>query len=439
MTSALEQKISAAAGAARRWGWRSLLAIVDQGLISGANFVLVILFARWLSPPEYGAVSVALSVFLLAANLHHALLLEPMSVLGPRHFPDRLPCYFRTVLRMHLTAIAALALLVAGAAWHLSHSTPHLGRALVGLAVSTPAVLSFWLLRRICYVGCDPRTALRGSLAFLVCALSGAFLVRERGWESPAALFFVTAAAALAAGMALRGVIGARQEGRRSLPAPSLREALRAHWSYGRWMLAVSLTYWLANSALPVLLGLSAGLTGSAELRAVENLVTPILQATGALSLLLLPWVSGQTQALGAAYLRRFHRHGMLAAVMLTGGYLGPVVLLRRRLMEWLYGPGSYTALASLVPVVALATMVRGISDLSLSTALKGAARPDAHFYATLGSSAFVLSGGWWLVRRFGVTGAAFTMLASNLMQAAVLAVFYLRLTRRRGTSHAAD
>jgi len=439
LTRALEHKISTAAGAARRWGWRSLLAIVDQGLISGANFVLVILFARWLSPPEYGAVSVALSVFLLVANVHHAVVLEPMSVLGPRHFPDRLPRYFRTVLRAHLAAVTALALALVGASLLEVRSTPYLTRALAGLALSTPMVLTFWLLRRLCYVNSDPRTALRGGGAFLTSALLGAFLVRDQGWQSPASLFLITAAAALCAAAVLTGATGLRRGGSQAPPAPSLRETLQAHWTYGRWMLGVSLTYWLANSALPVLLALSAGLAGSAELRAVENLVTPILQATGALSLLLLPWVSGQTQALGPAYLRRFHLHGMLAAVSITGGYLVPVVLLRGHLMEWIYGPGAYTALAGLVPVVALATMVRGISDLSLSTALKGAARPEAHFYATVGSSAFVLTGGWWLIRHFGVTGAALTMLASNLTQAAVLALFYLRLTRRLGAPHAAD
>lgn len=438
MISAVEWKIAEAGGAVRRWMWRALLSIADQGLVSGANFLLVVLFARWLSPPDYGAVSVGLSVFLLAANFHHALLLEPMSVLGPRHFSDRLSRYFLAVMLAHLGAVAALAAALGCAALALGAPAPAVSSALVGLTLSTPLVLSFWLLRRICYVTGDPAAALRGGAAFLVCSALGAVLVSARGWTNAAALFVVTGAAALLACAALTPRLGRRTNGRGAPIRLLLGEVLRRHWHYGRWMVGVSLTHWVANSALPVLLCLSTGLTASAELRALENLVTPVLQATNALALLLLPWVSGQTHALGPAYLLRFRRHAALAAFALTAGYLGPVVLFRRPLIKLFYGPGAYGSLAGLVPVMAAATLVRGVTDLSLSTALKGAARPDAHLYATLASSAFVLTVGWWLVGRFGVAGAAFALLTGNLTQAAVLAGFYLQLTRSGSEVHGA-
>ncbi|MGC8794472.1 MAG: hypothetical protein ACP5U2_13890, partial [Bryobacteraceae bacterium] len=397
--------------------------MADQGLVSGANFLLAILFARWLPRTGYGAVSVGLSAFLLAANFHHALLLEPMSVLGPRRFAGRLGSYFSSVLGMHAVAVAIAAAIAAVAAIS-AHG--QLSTALLGLAASLPLVLSFWILRRICYVLTQPAIAIRGGAVFLGVAVAASFVLRAAGWLNAASLFAATGVAGLAAAavlwFCLRPLIGPR--------APSFAEVLVVHWRYGRWMVGVSLTYWVANSAFPVLLSLAAGLPASAGLRALENLVTPVLQVTGALSLLVLPWVSGQAQAQGADYLRRYQRAAMMVAAAVVGGYLAAAWLARELLMRLLYGAGGYTELAGLVPVVALATLVRGISDLSLSTALKGAERPEAHFLASLISAVFVLTAGWRLIQQRQVAGAAWTMLLSNTVQAAVLGLFFARVTR---------
>jgi hypothetical protein len=42
------------------WFKKGSLAVLDQGLFSGANFIVNILLARWLAPEEYGAFAVAL-------------------------------------------------------------------------------------------------------------------------------------------------------------------------------------------------------------------------------------------------------------------------------------------------------------------------------------------------------------------------------------------
>lgn len=431
-TSAPERRWEEAREAGKQWLGRAALSIADQGLVSGSNFLVVILFARWLAPGDYGAVSVGLSLFLLAANFYHALLLEPMSVLAPRRFAGRKANYFVAVLWAHGAAVLALAVLLALVTAVSRGAIPSLTEALLGLSLSTPLVLTFWVLRRICYVCADPAAALRGGAGFFVCASGGIVGVRTLGWHRAAAPFVVTAVAALGACAALWPAVRSRLHWNK--PARALRgEAWAAHWDYGRWMVGVSLTYWLANSAFSVLLSLSAGISAAAELRALENLANPILQVTGALSLLLLPWVSGQTRLHGASYLGRYQRGAMLIAAVVTGGYLSGVTLFSAPLMRWLYGPQTYAALAGLAPIVAAATLVRGISDLSVSTALKAAARPDAHFTASLAAAILVLTGGWWMMTRWGVAGAAATMLAGDLLRAGVLAAYFTRLTRAAG------
>src|SRR5271170_1290937 len=63
-----------------RWITKGGLAILDQGLISGSNFLIGILLARWLMPAQYGAFALAFSVFLLLSYVYQSFLAEPQAV-----------------------------------------------------------------------------------------------------------------------------------------------------------------------------------------------------------------------------------------------------------------------------------------------------------------------------------------------------------------------
>src|SRR5690349_903079 len=77
----------------RFWPWasKSALALVDQFLNSGSNFLLTILLARWLSAEAYGGYALAFSIYLLGISLQQALVTEPMAVFGPSSYRQNLP------------------------------------------------------------------------------------------------------------------------------------------------------------------------------------------------------------------------------------------------------------------------------------------------------------------------------------------------------------
>src|SRR3984893_19403337 len=84
-----------------RWIRGGIFAVVDQGLMSGSNFALSILLARWLTPEQYGAYAVALSIFFFVSTVHQALLLEPLSVLGTSEYSVRRRDYAGAMLWFH--------------------------------------------------------------------------------------------------------------------------------------------------------------------------------------------------------------------------------------------------------------------------------------------------------------------------------------------------
>src|SRR5215472_9247405 len=95
------------------WAMKGGLALLDQGLITGSNFVLGIVLARWLPPDQYGAYAVAFAAFLLLLMLYQSLFLEPQAVFGASAYRRCFRGYLKALLRLHLVT-ALLMLFVLG-------------------------------------------------------------------------------------------------------------------------------------------------------------------------------------------------------------------------------------------------------------------------------------------------------------------------------------
>src|SRR5580700_7190975 len=103
-------------GTFRKWFAKGGLAVVDYGLISGSNFLLGVLLARWLTPREYGAYALSFSFFILAGFLYQSLLLEPLSVFSGTLFRENLRGYLKTTLWIHWALSAVMCLFLGVAA-----------------------------------------------------------------------------------------------------------------------------------------------------------------------------------------------------------------------------------------------------------------------------------------------------------------------------------
>src|SRR5947199_4322297 len=92
------------------WAMKGGLALLDQGVFAGSNFVMSILLARWLSPEQYGMYAVAFSMLLFLLNFHQGLMLEPMLVFGSAVYRDSLRGYLKALLLLHVGISLAMVL-----------------------------------------------------------------------------------------------------------------------------------------------------------------------------------------------------------------------------------------------------------------------------------------------------------------------------------------
>src|ERR1700674_5443088 len=270
------------------WAAKGGLAILDQGLFAGTNFVVNILLARWLTPAEYGAFALAYSVFLLLGVFHTAILTEPMLVFGPGRYRERFPEYLGILLRGHFSLMVPEGLILVGAALLLGRVySASIERALLGLALAAPFILLLWLVRQAFYVRLRPGWAAAGGFLYLVFLLGLMSALRAGQRLSLVTAFMGLGIVALVVSVFLLLILGPSwtAEGGN----PSSKMVFSDHWRYGRWSVATAGIIWFPGNIYYVLLPIWVGLEGAGALKALMNLAMPALQSISALSLVLLP------------------------------------------------------------------------------------------------------------------------------------------------------
>src|SRR5829696_3659119 len=192
---------SAALASTRRWVAKGAWAITDQALFALSNFGINILLARWLRPEEYGAFTLAYSIFLVLGTVHSALLADPMIVFGAGKYRDRLSAYVEALLRAHwlLTANGSVVLGIAAICVAMGGNRA-IAYALLALAVANPFILLLWLMRRSCYIRVQPNLAASGGLVYMTTVLAAAYLLfRADRLTSPSALLVMGGASLISA------------------------------------------------------------------------------------------------------------------------------------------------------------------------------------------------------------------------------------------------
>jgi O-antigen/teichoic acid export membrane protein len=403
---------NAAAQAARlrRWGLKSALSIIDQGLTAAVGFGVNFLLARWLPTPIYGAFAVAFAVYLFMSGFHNVLLLEPLSVLGPARHAHRLRAYFRAQIATHAALVGVLAMLVvlAGlATMQIAPANP-LGDALTGGGIALPFLLLLWLARRMCYVVNRPAAAVLGSAVYSLLVLASFLVAWKAGKVTPGFAFVLMGAASLVTSGLLLWRLGLRASRAHTERALKWTRALRENWLYGRWLLGSAVLYAATSQLQMVLAAAFLGLGAAGILRAMQipsMVMTQIITATG---LLVLPALSynfarGETQ--------RLRRRATLVSLALGAfalAFVGLFALFGAPIERILYA-GKYAPYRSLMAMLALIPVMNGFAA-GFSIAMRASQKPQFDLISNVVAAPVGLLSALLFMRWWGLAGAVVSM-----------------------------
>ncbi len=405
-----------------RWMTKGGLAVLDNGLISGSNFLLQILLARWLTPEEYGAYALSFSIFILVGFLYQALLLEPLSVFAGSNYRDNIRGYLKKALTIHWAiSVPTAALIAAGAlgAKIVGHSMV-LPVALAGMAIATPFLCMHAMTRRSFYLKLSPGPAAFGAAFYCALVTGGVLLVHHMQLLSPFAAFLIMSGAALVSAVVMVVQLNAALD-----PAtgePRVLTIWREHWEYGSWALAACVVGWIPNYVYIPLISTFSGMAAAGELRALMNLAAPVLQTYAALSMLFLPYAARVAEERPEEASKLTHRLAMLFVAGAVA-YWAVLIPFRQPIFQFLYA-GKYMNSAYLIPLFGLETTVWSAS-LGPAIVLRGMKSPRSLFVANGAASIVALVIGIPATRLFGIKGVIWSMILANALYVIVAFILY--------------
>ena len=417
------------------WALRAGSSVLQQGMFAGAHFAVNVLLARWLTPAAYGAFALVYSLSLLLLLLYMALFFEPLLVFGPGRYAASFPRYIRVLVRAHLLFFLPIGLGIVVVSPFIRHLYGReAGTAFLALTVVSPMLLLVWLCRASFYAQLKPHAGTVAGVLYFVVLLGGVYLLRYSGRLEP-----WTALGGMGLGSLLVSIgclfwLRTRQAPTERSGGLRFSDVVSEHWSYGKWAALTGLAMWVPANLYYAILPSKFGLAGTAELRALMNLMYPLLHTVTALVLLLIPVLVRQREGHGLTQMKRTIEQLIALFVPVGLVYLLLLALFFRPLLQLLYAGQYHEVSRPVVICLGLLPVTSGIAGV-LGAGIRALERPRLVFWAYLLSSATAIFAGIPLTLDRGVWGAALALVLGDIPVIAMLALFLIRTKSASGTA----
>lgn len=401
------------------FGDRRTIALTDQLVVSGSNFVSMILAGRFMSPSEFGTFVLAYTLCLFLANVHRAVVTQPLNVLGASEPDECLGARMSGLLWLHAALLPVGALLIAGGG---AFFFPDFGLCLSALAYIAAYALQD-LFRRWCYTRGELTLALindgisyGGQVAVLAIL----------GWQGTltgtAAFYAMAATSAVAVAIGLPKVVWSRIDGGK------FRRVAREHARFGGWLLATVLATWGASQLYPFLVA-ELGIASVAAFAAARNIANGI----GVLVQTVNNYLPSRLRQLldrdGPAAFTGMYRRAMLAVGTAALVLCLAMAFWAEPILALVYGE-TYREAAPVLQILSLGTFFTALGAVLGSKALVFQDTRSS-FISNVVAAVFTFTVGILAVSRWGIKGAAAAAAGSVLIAVVAQAFMLARADRR--------
>ncbi len=406
-------------------GYIDLLAtLADQGIVSFANFAVIVLIGRSLGPSLLGSFTLLWSVALFLNVVQQSFFVAPMLTLRSKFDDEERLTYLSGVTRMQFIFAFLASLLVSfgfGVAAHFAEHAGILRTCALPLGVACAAFQMQEFCRRLLQACRHLLISLISDLLTYGLQLGLLWIALDRHTGLNGVLWSMAAAWGVGCGflLAAAGIL-------RSKPAP-VELIVKSHARFGSALAASSLFQWIgAYGALYIA---AAALNASAigNIRAVINLVAPLNVFAVGIQTYVSIEAAERFQRSGVDAMQRFLRGTTLQFISLglAGGLLFGVF--SKRFLALLFGP-AFT-ISHIWLLVAFAQVLLGAMFGFLVVYFKTVERTS--FAALSAGIATLLSlPATKLLLPSLASGAVFVSLIMNQACAFILAILLIAKTR---------
>ncbi len=431
-------RASSGLSAELRGGWQralglgsrvEVLALLDQAVVSATSFFTTVMVGRYSNPAELGAYAIGISVLAAMYASQGSLISNPYSIQRFRVLGTPAQHAGSTLAQSAMLSTMVTVLLAATALGLYAFGA---GPQLIAMTLVLAAVAPFALLREFgrsfSFTHLEVAQSLVLDLAVAAMQIS---MLAWLGWTGrmSAITAFGTLGASCGA-VAIASLCFARA--RFVIELREVRATMKLSWHLGKWLALGQAATQLRRFSPYWLLVLIAGAATTGVYAACMSIVAfanPVIFGLGNILTpkAVLAWKEG-----GAERLRRqIVRDALLLGVVMAS-FCVVVLFAGEDLMRFLYHGKEYEGHAHIVAALAFATLASAIG-MPASSALAAMERPRATVGVAALASIVTVVLVWWLMREWGLAGAAYGSLAGSVVASAGLWLAFLALVRRHG------
>ncbi len=414
---------------------QGIISLADQAVASATNFATGIIIARACSKEELGLYMLGFSLILLMTDFQTSLITTPYMVFAPR-LKGRAHALYTGSTLIHQLAFCLLTMFgVACGAFAVSRGMgPRgLGPVLWALSIVIALIMLREHARRVSFARLRLVTAFLFDTSIAVGQICGLLLLARFGLLSANRAFWVIGSVC---GIAVLGWLWSDRECYHPRVSEALAD-LKKNWVFGKWVFASGLVWTVGMNLYPWFLAHFHGAASVGVLAACSGVVSAGNPALLGIQNLVGPKIAHEYAEQGPKALRQM-------VLRITAAVALPVSLLCLALIVWggrlvplLYGR-QYAGNGLVVAILALNVLV-AVPAFSFSRALYAIERADLEFRVNFAALFMLVALGFWLVRDFGLLGAAIGFLAANFVTSAVRARVFLRLLAHTSASPDSD
>lgn len=397
---------------------RRSAAFLDQGLVSGVNFLVFIYCARKLSPEAWGLFGFAYASVIFAQGFQRAIIAIPMIAFCPTDdewtAQSSAWCAANLRLTLLMAVLAALGVVVM-----FSSGKPAEAQSATMIVLMVPPLFLMEFQRRATIQWRRFDRLVLMSLAYcLGVSLSLATWPGNSDFLwAPCVSVAFGATLSIAVGTLgnWRNLVGTWNS---SLP----RQAGYSHFSC--WAIMSHLGFSGYNFGIQSMLAFFSGAGAVGAFHACRTFIQPVSVMVGAVDSVDKPRAASAYASNGRAGLFSTLRHTAAAIAAIAIVYLLPVLLLDRDLLQLAYGT-KYVEQSHVVWLWALVAALMAIAQ-PIETGLYVIRDTRAMFFSRAFASVVSIAAAFWLVADYGVAGALGAM-AMGYACSCLIGLFILR------------
>jgi O-antigen/teichoic acid export membrane protein len=406
-----------------RNGW---VALANQGVFSGTNFLTGVIIGRSCSKGEFGLYMLGFSIVLFVFDLQVALISTPYMVYSPRLKGRSLRLYSGSSLihQLALTIIILSALAVWGGLLSFGLGPPGLARVMWALVAVIAFIMFREFVRRICFAHLRMEIALLLDCCVAVVQIVGLIILYRLGILSANRAYWVIGCACAIAGT---GWLFLNRKAFILQVSQSLSD-FKHNWKFGKWVFFSGLLWAASMNLYPWFLTVFHGTASVGVWGACLGVMALVNVPLTGVQNFLGPKIANVYAAGGVRALRKFAFKASLVLGLVMGLLSCALFIIGGPLLVLFYGD-KYSGNGLVVSMLALGLVAASVA-FAFSRAFFAIERADVDFKINFIPLFILFTIGLWLVRSFGPLGAASGLLLAHLAASGVRWTSFAILTR---------